>query len=394
MARIGIFGGSFNPPHLGHVQAVTEARAELGLDRVLLIPAATPPHKTLPPHSPDAQTRLELTRLAAAELPWAEVIDIELRREGPSYTVDTLRELAACYPGDELVLLVGTDMFLSLDRWYQSAEICRLAHIAFAAREGRDEAQIRAQKARLEADFGAKVTVLGNQIRELSSTDVRRMLAFGCGDELLPAAVAAAIRERELYQNPRRLRGLSVQALESACVGLLKERRVPHVLGCRDTAVALARQYGCDPVAAERAALLHDITKALATPQQLQLCTDYGMIRSDLARIQPPLIHAVSGALVAERVFGEASAVCSAVRWHTTGRADMTLLEKILYLSDAIEPTRTHAGVELLRETARRDLDEALCLNMRSTIDYVRQQGGEPSPETAEALAWLRGTQS
>ena len=99
MARIGIFGGTFNPPHLGHVQAVTAAREELGLDRVLLIPAAVPPHKQLPPHSPDADMRLELTRLAVAQLPWAEASDIELRRSGPSYTADTLTQLAAQYSG-------------------------------------------------------------------------------------------------------------------------------------------------------------------------------------------------------------------------------------------------------------------------------------------------------
>jgi len=388
--RIGIFGGSFNPPHLGHVQAVCEARDELGLERVLLIPAATPPHKSLAPHSPDARTRLELTRLAAAGLPWAEVSDIELRREGPSYTVETLRQLRAEYPGDELVLLVGTDMFLTLDRWYQSAEICRLAHIAFAAREGRDAEKIAAQKAKLETEYGARVTVLHNKVRELSSTEVRRMLAFGCGETLLPAAVHAAIIEQDLYQTPQNLRNLPLDELESICISLLKERRVPHVLGCRDLAVAMAKQHGCDPIAAERAALLHDVTKALNTAQQLQLCTGYGMIALDLAQIAPPLLHAVSGAVVAERVFGETPEICSAIRWHTTGKPDMTTLEKIIYLADGIEPTRTHSGVDELRALAAQDLDAALMLSMQRTIDYVRQQGSEPSPETAEALDWLR----
>ena len=84
MAKIGIYGGSFNPPHLGHIQAAKSFQEELGLDKLLIIPAAEPPHKQLPSGSPDAQTRLEMVRLAAAELPFAEVDDLELRREGPA----------------------------------------------------------------------------------------------------------------------------------------------------------------------------------------------------------------------------------------------------------------------------------------------------------------------
>lgn len=390
MARIGIFGGSFNPPHLGHVQAVMEARMELGLDQVLLLPAAMPPHKVLPPHSPDAQTRLELTRLAFAEMPWAEVLDLELRREGPSYTVDSLRVLRAQYPEDELVLLVGTDMFLSLDHWYQTAEICQLAQIAFAAREKRNAEKILAQRKKLETEYGASVVLLDNEVRELSSTEVRRMLAFGQGDALLPPVVAAAIHERGLYLSPKDLWGLPLEQLEMVCISLLKPNRVPHVLGCRDMAVTMAGHHGCDATVAARAALLHDITKALEVSQQLQLCAVYGMISENLTKVQPPLLHAISGALVAERIFGECPEVCSAIRWHTTGKPHMDTLEKILYLADAMECTRDYDGVESLRELAMEDLDAALQKSMQRTIEYVRDRGQIPSPETAEALAWLQ----
>ena len=161
MERIGIFGGSFNPPHAGHVQAAAAARQALGLERVLLIPAAIPPHKALPAGSPDAATRLTLTRLAVQALPWAEVSDMELRRSGPSYTVDTLRALRGQYPADELVLLVGTDMFLSLHEWFQAEEICRLAHIACVSRSARTEpAAMAEQRRRLEQRLHARVTLL------------------------------------------------------------------------------------------------------------------------------------------------------------------------------------------------------------------------------------------
>ena len=390
MGRIGIFGGSFNPPHAGHVQAAAAARQALGLERVLLIPAAIPPHKALPAGSPDAATRLALTRLAVQALPWAEVSDMELRRSGPSYTVDTLRALRGQYPADELVLLVGTDMFLSLHEWFQAEEICRLAHIACVSRSARTEpAAMAEQRHRLEQRLHARVTLLDNPVLELSSTQVRRMLAFGCAGALLPAPVLEEILRRGLYTQPAQLRGLTLSALEAACLALLDPRRVQHVLGCRDTAVALAGRFGCDETDAARAALLHDVTKALPTAHQLQLGRQYGMIKDDFTQMQPQLLHAATGAAVAQHVFGENAAVCGAVRWHTTGRPDMTRLEKILYLADMIEPGRSYPEVEGLRRAVWDDLDRGLLQALGDSIAWLREKGAAVSPETLQAHAWL-----
>ena len=130
MAKIGIYGGSFNPPHEGHVLAAREAIRLLELDRLLIVPAFLPPHKELPPGSPDAEGRLALCRLAFSSVPGAEVCDLEIRRQGISYTVDTLKSLHARYPGDELVLLMGTDMLRSFRNWYCPDQIARLATLA------------------------------------------------------------------------------------------------------------------------------------------------------------------------------------------------------------------------------------------------------------------------
>ena len=117
--RIGIYGGTFDPIHLGHLAAAKTVIETLALDRLLLIPAAIPPHKALKEKSATAEHRLAMTRLGAESLcmKQAEVSDIEMRREGPSYTVDTLRELKAQYPEAELWLLMGTDMIESFLRW-------------------------------------------------------------------------------------------------------------------------------------------------------------------------------------------------------------------------------------------------------------------------------------
>ena len=155
MANIGIYGGTFNPPHLGHVLAAKAAKEALGLDKVLLVPDAEPPHKALPEGSPTPQQRVELTRLAAQDEPWLEVSEVELGRPGKSYTSDTLRALSERYPGDTLYLLMGTDMFLSLHTWHEPDVICRLAVIVGMHREADKDGAMEQQKSLLEERFGA-----------------------------------------------------------------------------------------------------------------------------------------------------------------------------------------------------------------------------------------------
>ena len=115
MSRVGIMGGTFNPPHNGHVHAARQAMAAMQFDRLLLIPDNVPPHKTMPHGSADGEQRLEMTRLMAREIPGAEACDMELRRGGRSYTADTLRALQRALPEAELFLIIGTDMLLTLD---------------------------------------------------------------------------------------------------------------------------------------------------------------------------------------------------------------------------------------------------------------------------------------
>lgn len=185
------------------------------------------------------------------------------------------------------------------------------------------------------------------------------------------------------------LRHLPMEKLEETVVRLLKPGRVNHVLGCRDTAVALAKHWGADETDAARAGLLHDITKALGADAQLTLIGEYGIILDAFYRKNPKILHALTGSLVAEQLFGENKAVVQAIRHHTTGKADMNLLEKIIYVADYMEPNRNFPGVEKLRELAFSDLDEALKLGLTMTLDLLKQQGSEISPESREALAWL-----
>ena len=389
MERIGIYGGTFNPPHIGHIQAAKQAVKTLQLDKLLLIPDRVAPHKEIPDNSPSPWQRLDMLRIAAGQDPALEVSDIELNREGPSYTCETVAQLKECYPQAELVVLMGTDMFLSFPSWRCPQKILAGAALAVAYRGDRQERQEVARMQRQLESQGAKVYLLENQVTEISSTQLRRMLAFGCADSFLSPGVGDYIRQNGLYDTGADWNRLPMEQLEQVGRRLLKPNRVAHVLGCRDTAVELAQRWGADPVDAARAGLLHDITKALDGPLQLTLCQAYGKMLDDFSRKYPKTLHAFTGSLVARRIFGENDAVVEAIACHTTGKADMNLLETILYVADYMEPNRDFPGVERLRQAAFQDIQAALKLGLEMTLEHLKNQGSEVSPQSQEALDWL-----
>ena len=170
--RTGIMGGTFNPPHMGHINAARAAKKELSLDRLIFIPTGTPPHKEMAEHSATTEQRLEMTRLAAKSV-GAEASDIEIRRKGKSFTVYTLRELHKKYPDDELWLIMGTDMFLSLETWFCFEEIFSLACIAAVPREDDDKSELLAYSDHLKKQYGAKTRVMETEALTVSSTELR-----------------------------------------------------------------------------------------------------------------------------------------------------------------------------------------------------------------------------
>ena len=389
MERIGIYGGTYSPPHIGHLRAAEYAIEALKLDRLLLIPTGVSPHKQMSAGA-TSEDRLQMLRLSAAGIDKAEVSDIELKREGRSYTVDTLGTIRAENPGAELVLLMGTDMFTSFMTWREPESIMKLATLAVFCRGEKGEvAKIEAQKISLES-LGARIELVENPVTAISSTDLRRMLVFGCADPFLMPGVGDYIREHGLYGTGKDRKNLSLEELEAEVVSLLNPNRVAHVLGCRDCAVELARLYGENEADAARAGLLHDITKAIDGPLQLTLCAEYGIVLDTFSRSFPKTLHALTGSLVAQRIFGENEHVVGAICHHTTGRANMTLLEKIIYIADYVERNRDFPGVEEMRAMAYTDLDRAVLMGLESAVAHVKRQGQGLAPATLEALEYLQ----
>ena len=383
--RIAIYGGSFNPPHMGHARAARAALGQLAPDLLLFVPDYLPPHKSLDSGSPDAWERFTMTQLMAREeFPAAQVSDLELGRGEISYTVDTLEELLGRYPGAEFYLLLGSDMFLSFESWYRFERILELCTLAPFVRGPGEEAQLAAQAQRLGERYGARVELIQNEFLEISSTELRAALKRGEGVRLIPRSVYAYIIGKRLYGAVPDLCWLR----EQACARL-DGRRAAHVRGAEEEAVKLAKRWGLDERPAAEAAILHDITKQLPLEEQLILCARYDMINDTVELQNPKLLHAKTGAALARERFGVSDEVFCAIRWHTTGRADMRPLEKILYLADYIEPARDFADLTELRRLSYTDLDGAMILALQMSLAEVRARGDTPHERTKEALDFL-----
>jgi nicotinate-nucleotide adenylyltransferase len=274
-------------------------------------------------------------------------------------------------------------------QWKQADVLRQQVTLAVLCRGQKGEKDAVLEQTRQLQEQGFSVELVNNQAKQISSTRLRRLLRLECAEPWLPQGVEKYIRAHGLYGTGENCKQLPMDRLEQVVIGLLKPNRVKHVLGCRDTCVELAKRWGADETDAARAGLLHDITKALDGPDQLTLCDAYGTLLDEFSRKYPKTLHALTGSLVARKIFGENEQVVAAICHHTTGKANMSLLEKIVYVADYMEPNRDFPGVERLRQLAFEDLDKALLLGLNMTMQHLATQNAEVSPQSKEAIAWL-----
>lgn len=393
--KIGIYGGTFNPPHLGHLAAARAAAEALELDRLVFVPAGIPPHKELAPGSPTPEQRLALTAIAADQLgmpDMTEVWDEEICREGKSYTADTLEKAARRWPGDELWLLMGTDMFLTIQDWHEPERVLSLAKVcAFGRMEKEGEELFAPQRRFLSGAYHADVTTISiPDLVEISSTRLREKLEAGQGREFLPQAVYGYILREKLYGTSAELSRLNMEDLRCVSYSMVKAKRLPHIRGTEEEAARLARRWGADEDKMRRIAILHDCTKYFSREEHLALCERYGAELDELERSTEKLLHAKSGALLAREVFGGDEEMFNAIFYHTTARAGMSLAEKIIYVADYMEPNRSFPEVERLRQAAYADLDGAVAMGAELSIQEMEERGRVVHHNTLEAYECYR----
>lgn len=381
--RIGIYGGTFNPPHSGHVHLARTLAQALGLERVLIIPSNLPPHKQVPELASGAD-RMEMCRLAFPDEPF-EISGLELSRGGKSYTCDTLAALQKQYGNAEFYLFMGTDMLLSFHQWRNPGDILRMCRLAVAARGSMEEYET------LEdyicngplGDIRSRVILCTERPFPVSSTGMRERIACRLLEGLLSCSVYSYILEKGLY------RMLDTQRNEefiAAIRGKLRSERFAHSLNVAQEARRLAQKYGADPEKAYTAGILHDIMKNSPPEEQLAVLEQAGAVLTADERANPKLWHAMAGEAYARTALQVKDAdILRAIRYHTTARAGMSVLEKVLYIADFISADRDYNGVEEMRAAAGVSLEAAMLKGMRFCITDLVQSGQVIHTDSVEA---------
>ena len=360
--RIGIFGGTFNPIHNGHVALAQRLVEKLELDEIMLIPAALPPHKD-GSEVIAANHRLEMCRLAAKDIPNAVVSDIEINRGGKSYTVSTLRLLLADRPDDEFVLLMGGDMFLSFMKWRAPDEILRIVRIAAIPREKDELPALIEQCEKLNA-IGGRTEVVDVEAIEISSTELRHERELSNG---VPPLVERYIVQNGLYGREQKLM-VDLDEIMGWLRTKLSHHRFIHTLNVANEALRLAQNYGLNGDEAYIAGLLHDCCKEIPYDEMLNILKKSDIINDQAFLDSPKVWH---GYAAAEFIRDEFSVhnieILNAVRYHTTGRGEMSPIEEVIYLADLVSAERSYPGVEALRAKCYRSIEEA----MMEALDFM-----------------------
>ncbi len=379
--RIGLFGGSFDPIHKEHKNFVRAAIEHLALDRVFVIPAYAPPHKPGRVLAPD-EHRLATCRLAFADMPKVTVSDHEIAQGGTSYTYLTCRHFKEEYPDAELFLLVGTDMLRDFPTWRNPRSIVNDVTVAVC---GRNDASgwWEEEQTLFKDRFGKPFVRVDHNGADISSTKIR--VAAGAGMRLtdyVESKVEAYIRKNGLY------------AIENAqeALALEKESRRAHSIRVAELAASRALKLKIPEKQAITAALFHDCGKNLSPDSgYLQGFTPpdgWGPVPSSVW-------HQFAGAYVAEHTFGvKDEDVLNAVRYHTSGRPNMSPLEQLIFLSDMLEEARVYEGVDGLRKLFWQGqvLDECLRQALFETLEFLKEKNAEIYPLTQQAYEYYQKT--
>ncbi len=377
--RIGIFGGSFDPVHKEHTNFARAAIESLRLDILFVMPAHTPPHKPDRVLSSDTD-RLEMCALAFADIPQARVSDYEIQRAGTSYTYLTCQHFRALYPSDEIFFLVGTDMLRDFPTWREPNTILENVTLAVCGRN-EEKGWWEKEQADFYKKFGKKFVRIDYNGADVSSTKIRVLAGAGMRlTELVDERTEAYIYQNGLYK---------IENAEAALELETPNRRAHSV---RVATLAAKRALGLhiSERKAITAALFHDCGKYLSPDDRL------------LKGFSPPntwgevpasVWHQFAGAFVAEHAFGITDQeVLDAIRYHTSGRENMSELGKLIFLADMLEEERSYQGVEELRALfwQGQGLDECLEEALRQTLEFLKEKKADVYPLTKKAYEFYK----
>ncbi len=356
MSKTVVFGGTFDPPHIGHEHLLKTVMALGGFDRAIIVPTLHPVHK-IREITLSFEVRCDMLKQMFHDQEGIEICDIENDSTVKHYTYNTMGRLGALYPNDKLYLLIGSDMFLTFERWYNFDKLLEQYNIVTAARSGNDKKLISQHAKLLKDKYKCKgISIYEIDVIDISSTDLR-------------STVVTDIINYDKQQ--------------------LKPSRYKHVLRVAEYALKLAYIHAVPLEKAYVAALAHDCTKCWDDQKQLAYFEHNDIILSEDELNSPKIYHQISGAHFAGQYFKIKDVdILNSIRYHTTGRCGMNLLEKITFLADTLEPGRDFAGIGQMREAAKTDIDFAMYLTLKRQISYIKERGLNMNPQTLKAYEY------
>ena len=390
MRRIGVMGGTFNPIHLSHIMVASRAYDMLDLDKVLFMPSKQPTYKRMDCIASE-EDRCAMINAAIKPYDFFELSDLELKREGPTYSADTFRLLKEQNPEDKYYFIIGGDSLDYFEDWHCPDEILKNCTLVVAPRATEVKAVTDSGEF-IECDYFAtakklkkkftsvnedgsvfvpEIIFLPSPLVSIASSDLRDYIKCGISvNGMVPQAVIDYIEQRGLYQDEAFVK------IKEELASKIKPKRFSHIINVAEMSFKLAKLHGYDPVKAYTAGLLHDCAKYLDDEETLKEADKCGIQYDEVEKRLPRnLLHSKIGAEWAREKYGIADEdIINAIKYHTTGRPNMSILEKIVYMSDVIEPGREMQytpTLDVIRSVATYDLDLACAYVLDNVVPYV-----------------------
>ena len=330
MKKIGIFGGTFNPVHIEHVSLAKSAIEQLGLDKLIVMPTYLSPHKEKSPAP--AEDRINMLKIAFSGIEKVEVSDYEVLKQGKSYTYQTMEHYSQNNDA-KLFFIVGGDMLVNFKTWRNPERILSCCTLAVFSRQNFFVDYDKERQYFLKT-FNKEFVKLSYVGQDFSSTKIRTYAKLGLSlDGLTPKGVEEYIRENHVYLPDK---------YEQFILKSLPEKRLKHTADVVVCALKKAKELGLDEEKVRIATTLHDLAKYIDhnTVEGFSIDED----------VPEPVIHAFLGAFIAKKYLGVDEEIEDAIRYHTSGKANMTPLSKLVFVADMLEEGRNYLGVEKLRE--------------------------------------------
>ena len=330
MKKVAIFGGTFNPVHIEHISLCKSAVKELGLDKLIVMPTFISPHKA-DKTCLSAFDRLNMLKLAFEGEEKIEVNDFEIKKQGKSYTYQTVEHFYE--QGTQLFFIVGGDMLTDFKTWRYPEKILSCCTLAVFERD-KTFTDFEKEKEYFRTNFNTEFVRLSYIGKDFSSTKIRTYAKFSLSlDGLTDKKVEEYIKNNNLYKPDK---------IEQFVIKNLPQKRLKHTVDVVICALKRARELGLDEEKVRLSATLHDVAK------YIDYTTEKEFILPE--KVPQPVVHAFLGAYIAEKYLGIAdSEILDAIRYHTSGRANMGLMEKLIFVADMVEEGRSYEGVEKLR---------------------------------------------